>query len=703
MRFYLLVFGLIAAFVGHAQHNTTVNAVLGDSSWLTTYKTQPGLSTDEHERISTHLRYVRNRLKASPKGGYEMSIARKQSIALLDEYIEIGEFPSEFANQKPRTPCFIDDVGNLCAVGYLVEKTAGREEAERINRIYRFNYLADMDDAGLKAWQISSGLSMKELAMIQPTYGSPPSWKVYQDRETKKYGLVNRSDYSAILEPVYDRLEFRYQQPMYGNMAGFHMNGLAKRNGKWGVIRSTGKTIIALTYDSIAQIPLGSGDYEEGDNLNQGANTRFAAYMGNTLYLLNTSNEVTATFDWPKTRIDFHIDHQFVIETEEWWGVWDAQNKQLIEQKYDEIGPSYHPKKKGFRVQKDKYIGLLDSTAQVVIPCAYRSLYWRYGLWIGQNEKGAHILSANGQRQNTGPIELIEPFNNYRDPIVRIRKNGKYGVWDGAQQKWRVLPIYEYALPVNQELISVQKDGKVGYLKWDGSDSIPPIYDRLSAMGKYYIASIDGKMGVLDPKGGWKIPREYDTILTFGLAPNHGLALLKEGLWKLVLIEGPSLSDQRFTNFERVGNTAFVVDLKGQKYLAQLTGEKLSINKTYPIDSHQYGSNRILIYERNGQYGFWKLEGENWLKNGKIGDPIYDEVIPHYNDQYGVFLIKFKEKFGVVNTDGEFLVPPIHTTIDKSHNSILYLKAKDGWYRYDFGHPLKKESGYVNKILDKRN
>ena len=703
MRIHLLLFALIGMLNGHAQRHTTVNAVIGDSSWLEIYHMLPNEKTVETRRLRVHLNYVLARLKSSSTKNDGNSLSRKKSISLLEEYISIGEFPSSFSHRAPRTPCFIDDVGNICAVGYLVEKTAGRAEAERINERYRFHYLADINDAGLKTWQQSSGLSMKELAMIQPTYGAPPSWKVYQDRETKKYGLVNRSDYSAILEPVYERLVFQYEQPMYGSMAGFHMNGLAKKNGKWGVINSKGITIVPLTYDSIAQIPIQSGNNGRGMDFIHKPGSLFAAYTGNTLFLLNASNEVMTTFEWSGVRIDFQIDQLLVIETEAWWGIWNDENKKLIDQKYDGIEPSYHPRKRGFRVRKGKYVGVLDSTAHEMISCQYNTLYWRYSLWIGQNEKGAHILSANGKRQDTGPIELIETFNNYKDPVVRVRKDGKYGVWDGGQKKWRVPPIYEYALPVNQEMISVKKDGKVGYLKWDGSDLVPPLYDRLYPIGNYYMASNEDKMGVLDPKGGWKIAMEYDTIFAFGVAPNKGLALLKDGHWKLALVEGTYLSEERFTNFQNIGINAFVVDFDGEQYLAQLHGKKLNINRTYPIESHQYGSNTTLIYQNDDKYGLWRLVGEDWLENGKICDPIYDEVIPHYINRNGAFLVKSKKKFGVINTEGELLVPLVYKAIDHSHQSILYFKTTDGWYRYDYGHPLKKESERVNKILDERN
>jgi hypothetical protein len=69
-----------------------------------------------------------------------------------------------------RKPCFIDDGGNICAVGYLVEQTAGRAAAEAINARHQYDELLAMDDPTLLAWATKSGFTLTELAMIQPTY-----------------------------------------------------------------------------------------------------------------------------------------------------------------------------------------------------------------------------------------------------------------------------------------------------------------------------------------------------------------------------------------------------------------------------------------------------------------------------------------------------------------------------------------------------
>jgi hypothetical protein len=83
-------------------------------------------------------------------------------------YIERGEFPRNHEVQG-RRPHFIDDDGRICAVGYLIEKTAGRATAEAINREHEWDFIGDI--RGIEAWVRASGLTVDELAMIQPSYG----------------------------------------------------------------------------------------------------------------------------------------------------------------------------------------------------------------------------------------------------------------------------------------------------------------------------------------------------------------------------------------------------------------------------------------------------------------------------------------------------------------------------------------------------
>ena len=155
--------------------NEGINPVLGDASFKKTYGYLPGENTGETLRIYTHLTYVEKKLREQDVShlSQEKREQRAKMLDLLQNYRLTELYPESSYHPDKRRPVFIDDNGNLCAVGYLIAETAGRETAEAINKRYRFAELQDMQMDAINEWVAESGLTKKELAMIQPAYAPP--------------------------------------------------------------------------------------------------------------------------------------------------------------------------------------------------------------------------------------------------------------------------------------------------------------------------------------------------------------------------------------------------------------------------------------------------------------------------------------------------------------------------------------------------
>ena len=154
-------------------HNT-INAVLGDVSFVQKFGKAPTEATNERLRIQTHLEYVENLLRKADVAHLSTRLRERRSALLdkLHDYRLAGEFPTNLDFPQERRPCFIDAAGNICAVGYLIEQTAGRALAERITEAHKYDFLADMQMPELTAWVEASGLTARECAMVQPQYFS---------------------------------------------------------------------------------------------------------------------------------------------------------------------------------------------------------------------------------------------------------------------------------------------------------------------------------------------------------------------------------------------------------------------------------------------------------------------------------------------------------------------------------------------------
>ena len=122
---------------------------------------------DDDERVRAQLTHVEQVLRARGSA----SAVRMRSLDLLHAYIERGVFPRN-RERAGRWPHFIDEEGRICAVGFLVEQVGGRVEAERINAMHEWDAVPDI--VGIEVWSERLGLSVEELAMIQPKYGWRP-------------------------------------------------------------------------------------------------------------------------------------------------------------------------------------------------------------------------------------------------------------------------------------------------------------------------------------------------------------------------------------------------------------------------------------------------------------------------------------------------------------------------------------------------
>lgn len=150
------------------------NHHLGDDSFVARFGREPVDADGEPLRMRVHLQYVRDRLAARPATRPVLAERRATLLGYLDDYIAKGTTPVN-SYVPHRNPVFIDRDGAICAVGYLIERSSGRELAETIASTHRLDYLEEIAAAmpAVARWVAASGLSLDELASIQPGYEGP--------------------------------------------------------------------------------------------------------------------------------------------------------------------------------------------------------------------------------------------------------------------------------------------------------------------------------------------------------------------------------------------------------------------------------------------------------------------------------------------------------------------------------------------------
>lgn len=174
---FLLLITVVLLSFNHTQFSNpqTVNPIIGDESFISKFGYAPDETTDNQLRIVTHLAYAEELLRNKDVSHLspEQQENRTMLLDLLHDYWTKGIFPKNYDYADQRKPCFIDKDGTICAVGYLIEQTAGRDVAEQINEKFKYNELLTMQDEIVDNWIAQSGLTKEECATIQPTYGNP--------------------------------------------------------------------------------------------------------------------------------------------------------------------------------------------------------------------------------------------------------------------------------------------------------------------------------------------------------------------------------------------------------------------------------------------------------------------------------------------------------------------------------------------------
>lgn len=184
MRRVLSVLALLVAMSGMvvASPRAGANHRTGDDSFVETFGRAPDARDSEELRMHTHLAWIRARLGATHATSPALESRRAELLGYLDEYIAKGVTPKN-THVPWRSPVFIDRQGNVCAVGYLIERSAGRELAEQIAATHRTSFLEDIAAAEpvVRDWIAASGFTLDELASIQPAYQEPAidTWRIW--------------------------------------------------------------------------------------------------------------------------------------------------------------------------------------------------------------------------------------------------------------------------------------------------------------------------------------------------------------------------------------------------------------------------------------------------------------------------------------------------------------------------------------------
>jgi hypothetical protein len=160
-----------------------INAQVGDLSVVAGYVE----GSTETDRIRGHLMLAHDVLAQRDTTALSPALraARARNLDRLLRYARAGQFPRNDDHPDARRPTFVDERGEVCAVGALYASDRGYAAAARIATKFKYAFIPEIADADLAAWQATSGLQPDELALIQPAYG----WRYEHDDSPRPHKL----------------------------------------------------------------------------------------------------------------------------------------------------------------------------------------------------------------------------------------------------------------------------------------------------------------------------------------------------------------------------------------------------------------------------------------------------------------------------------------------------------------------------------
>lgn len=679
----------------------SINAIVGDTSWFEKHGAWPSDEADEQARIRTHLEYVYQRLlRETPKNLSAAQVEKRQHLlGKLANYIQSASFPRYYQHPYKRRPVFIDDRGTLCAVGHLIAEDAGRAEAERINGLFRLEFLLDMEDEGLVAWQEQSGFSLKELAMIQPTYG----WErqpidpyfIFQDPETGLYGLKkNKGTQKTIIPADYQSLSYSAQLPFVVGV---------KKNQKWDLFLPNGK-ILGQHYNRV-------------DFLKKGGAARIVASSAKKIELFDS----TGALIMERANAVFHAAYgsQFVLQDTRhrskmvcnWSGQALIAGQDSVVALYDMFRRPFAWKALGMvkynaSKEPDQCVMAIRA-AWVVIDTAGKTLSPEPLADIQFEGDVFRFLTFDSQstlhnvKGEAFPIEGavdLERGLGFNAAIVTIAKDGqrRRGVLNG-QGAWLVEPKYQELFIHTGHRYLIRSPKGMGYVDASGNLTIPAEYDTIVPMHSLYFVTKNKRMGLYSWTGTKLLGLDYDTIgwlAQDGSNYSTNIIFSQRGdLFEIRDQNGMVVPGyEGYDGFTRLYMGAILLHKGEERIFAQYLQGQLHLKPEIKLDYARFLNGWSFAYGLNGKEGLWTIVHHGLAEASHFRAAVFDSMLPSHPQDNKHLLVRQNGLWGIYAIRGDSLLVPceseyIYPQNRQAHSGWIYFRKQGVWYGYFYTVP----------------
>ena len=324
-----------------------------------------------------------------------------------------------------------------------------------------------------------------------------------------KYGVIDTSG-KEIVECNYDSIE---------TLKGVTNSLLTKQNNKYGIIDNVGSVIVENKYTSIEPV---STKYEDGfivkdEKGKYGVITYTKAvavenkyddiknvYGNGKYYIVKNGNnwEIVDTDgkEYLKGKYDdivFVDSKNAIVKNDKKYGVVSIEDgKNIIDISYDNIA---YGSGENYIVCKDSKYGIIDVNGNKLIDFKYSNIVYRQSSNIYEATNSDYTSDLLDSSLNVKLTKVIISEYNEDDGYIKVRENDEYKYYNFKFEQKESKDV----LATNTIFLSKNEEGKYGFVDRNGNVVVNYIYDDAREQNSYGYASIkkDGLWGTIDSKG----------------------------------------------------------------------------------------------------------------------------------------------------------------------------------------------------------
>lgn len=369
--------------------------------------------------------------------------------------------------------------------------------------------------------------------------------------------------------------------------------GLAcvRQNGKYGYIGKDGETVLPFVYDQASPFREGAAYFSQGEQYG------LIDREGNVVLELTDCDSISS---FREGLAYFSVDGQY--------GYMDKNGKVAVEPVYDDAGYFHN----GLAVViKDGLGGVIGKDGREILPTEYIGVRTMDTCIVAQKEDRLYFFDANGEEISSSPGNQIYQKND----ILYISIDNKTGF---ADKNGNVIlePVYKEIRPIpERELVMVRnEEEEYGILDYRGQVAVPfCYYDRVyDFVNGRAAVERNGKYGVLRYDGTLEMPIEYDKIKLFS---DGSMAVWTEDTAELTDSGGNLILTGEYSDLseEENGYTTWAPGRKGKFWDKQ--GNLIS-QYEYELLSSAYGVKNTYIVSSGGL-----------LRKGEEEEELLEEVL----------------------------------------------------------------------------